>query len=92
MILLNRTCFGRLDSSIAYFPKVEWFERVPALVLFWLILLLGVQPNWMLRWSEATTTAMVATAPPAAVLQVAAEVDGQAPRLSHTPPRGELNL
>jgi NAD(P)H-quinone oxidoreductase subunit 4 len=62
VILLNRTCFGRLDNNIAYFPKVEWFERVPALILFWFILLLGIQPNWMLQWSEATTDAMVAIA------------------------------
>ena len=70
VILLNRTCFGRLDNQIAYFPKVEWFERVPALVLFWLILLLGIQPNWMLRWSESTTTSMVASVSPAPAVQV----------------------
>lgn len=75
VILLNRTCFGRLDNQIAYFPKVEWFERVPALVLFWLILLLGIQPNWMLRWSESTTTSMVAVVSPIPVVQVLHPVD-----------------
>lgn len=60
VILLNRTCFGKLDNK-AYYPKVQWAERIPALVLAALLILLGVQPNWLLRWSEPTTTAMVAT-------------------------------
>lgn len=63
VILLNRTCFGKLDNAIAYFPKVEWRERVPALVLALTIFFLGVQPNWLVRWSESTTTAMVAAVP-----------------------------
>ncbi len=71
VILLNRTCFGRLDNAIAYFPKVEWRERVPALILALTILFLGIQPTWLVRWSESTTTAMVATIPPASTQQVA---------------------
>ncbi len=62
VILLNRTCFGKLDNGIAYFPKVEWRERVPALILAITIFFLGVQPSWLVRWSESTTTAMVAAA------------------------------
>ncbi|MGK7890411.1 MAG: NADH-quinone oxidoreductase subunit M [Leptolyngbyaceae cyanobacterium] len=63
VILLNRTCFGRLDNAIAYFPKVEWRERVPALMLVISIVFLGLQPTWLVRWSEATTTQMVAAIP-----------------------------
>ncbi len=62
VILLNRTCFGRLDN-LAYYPKVQWFEKTPALILAALIIFLGIQPNWLVRWSEPTTTAMVATIP-----------------------------
>jgi NAD(P)H-quinone oxidoreductase subunit 4 len=75
VILLNRTCFGKLDNAIAYFPKVEWRERVPAFVLASLIFFLGVQPTWLVRWSESTTTSMVAAVPnsnqPAIALQTA---------------------
>lgn len=63
VILLNRTCFGRLDSNLAYYPKVEWHEKMPALILAALIVFLGVQPNWLVRWTEPTTTAMVAAIP-----------------------------
>ncbi|WP_299491140.1 NADH-quinone oxidoreductase subunit M [Acaryochloris sp. IP29b_bin.137] len=62
VILLNRTCFGRLDNSLAYFPKVHWDERVPALILTLLIFILGIHPTWLVRWSEPTTTYLVAEA------------------------------
>jgi len=61
VILLNRTCFGKLDNATAYYPNVTWTEHTPALVLAALIFFLGVQPSWLLRWSEPTTKAMVAT-------------------------------
>jgi NAD(P)H-quinone oxidoreductase subunit 4 len=63
VILLNRTCFGRLDNKLAYYPKVLWSERVPALILASLIFILGVQPYWLVRWSEQTTTALMAAVP-----------------------------
>lgn len=60
VILLNRTCFGKLDNKTAYYPLVTWKERVPAIVLTALILFLGIQPNWLVRWTEPTTNAIVA--------------------------------
>jgi NAD(P)H-quinone oxidoreductase subunit 4 len=71
VILLNRTCFGKLDNKLAYYPKVLRSEQIPALIMVALILFLGVQPIWMLRWSERTTTAMVAAVPTDKVQQVA---------------------
>jgi NAD(P)H-quinone oxidoreductase subunit 4 len=64
VILLNRTCFGKLDNKIAYFPKVKWQEHTPALVLAATIFFLGIQPTWLVRWSEPTIAAMVAAIPP----------------------------
>ncbi|YAF94328.1 MAG: NADH-quinone oxidoreductase subunit M [Nodularia sp. CChRGM 3473] len=64
VILLNRTCFGKLDNNLAYYPKVFWSEKIPAIVLAFLIIFLGIQPTWLVRWSETTTTAMVATIAP----------------------------
>ena len=62
VILLNRTCFGRLDNQLAYYPKVLWSERIPALLLAAVILFLGVQPKWLVYWSEPTTSQMSQTA------------------------------
>lgn len=55
VILLNRTCFGKLNNQLAYYPKVLATETIPALVLTVIILLLGIQPNWLIKWIEPTT-------------------------------------
>jgi NAD(P)H-quinone oxidoreductase subunit 4 len=55
VILLNRTCFGKLDNKLAYYPPVLKSETIPAFVLTVIILFLGIQPNWLLRWIEPTT-------------------------------------
>lgn len=71
VILLNRTCFGKLDNAIAYFPKVVGSERTPALILSALVIVLGIQPNWLVRWSEATSTALIAAVPLTQTQQIA---------------------
>lgn len=63
VILLNRTCFGRLDNDTAYYPRVSGFEQLPAILLAALILFLGIQPTWLVKWSEAASGAMVAAIP-----------------------------
>ena len=55
VILLNRTCFGKLNNDLAYYPTVSRSETIPAFVLTAIILFLGIQPNWLLRWTEPTT-------------------------------------
>lgn len=71
VILLNRTCFGKLDNELAYYPKVTLSERVPALVLAALIFFLGIQPNWLLKWCEPTAQAMTIAMQNHASVQVA---------------------
>ncbi|MEN9207354.1 MAG: NADH-quinone oxidoreductase subunit M [Gloeomargarita sp. GMQP_bins_120] len=61
VILINRTCFGRLDNRTAYYPRVLLAEKVPALVLAGLILFLGVQPRWLVQWSETTAQRLAVT-------------------------------
>ena len=47
VIIINRTLFGKLPN-LTYLPKVLDYERVPAIVLTVLIILLGIQPNWLI--------------------------------------------
>lgn len=61
LLLVNRTFFGRLPDQFSELPKVYWSERLPAIGLAILIVFLGLQPSWMVRWSETTTTAMLTT-------------------------------
>ncbi len=63
VILINRTCFGRLDSQKAYYDKVSTGERIPALVLAALVVVLGLRPGWLVQWSATSAEAMVAAMP-----------------------------
>jgi NAD(P)H-quinone oxidoreductase subunit 4 len=48
VILINRTLFGKLADNLSYIPKVQNYERIPAIVMTVLIILLGVQPNLLI--------------------------------------------
>ena len=61
VILLNRTCFGKLNNELAYYPKVLWSERIPALILAATITFLGIQPNFLIRLIEPTTNGLIAS-------------------------------
>ncbi|MEH2420932.1 MAG: NADH-quinone oxidoreductase subunit M [Nostoc sp.] len=61
LILLNRAFFGRLSAQVTNLPRVYWSDRIPAAILAVLIVIFGIQPNWLVRWSEPTITAMVNT-------------------------------
>ncbi len=67
VILINRTCFGRLDSETAYYDKVTIAEKVPALVLAALVLILGLRPGWLVQWSAVTSEGLVAAVPTSSV-------------------------
>jgi len=56
LLMVNRVFFGRLTPELSNLPKVLWSERIPALVLAFLIILFGLQPNFMIRWSENQAT------------------------------------
>lgn len=55
VILLNRTCFGKLDNKLGYYPKVTLRESLPPLILTILIIVLGIQPDLLLRPIESIT-------------------------------------
>jgi NAD(P)H-quinone oxidoreductase subunit 4 len=63
LILLDRAFFGRLSAQVIDLPQVLWKERLPGMVLAILIVILGIQPGWLVGLSETTTAAMVTTAP-----------------------------
>jgi NAD(P)H-quinone oxidoreductase subunit 4 len=71
VILLNRTCFGKLDNKTSYYPKVLFPEKAPAFVLAALIFFFGIQPTWLVRWMEPTTTAIITAASTESNQQVA---------------------
>jgi NAD(P)H-quinone oxidoreductase subunit 4 len=59
LLLVNKTFFGRLTEAFSDLPQVRWSERYPGVLLAVLIVILGLQPNWMVRWTDVTTTAIL---------------------------------
>lgn len=82
VIMLNRTCFGKLDCATAYYPRVTLWEQAPALVLTALIVWLGIQPTWLVRWSETTTATLATSAP---IERHAVSLEKPSPEVSATP-------
>ncbi len=58
LLLTNRAFFGRLSPQVSNLPRVSWAERAPAVVLAALIVIYGIQPNWLARWTESTIAAI----------------------------------
>ncbi|MEN9205151.1 MAG: NADH-quinone oxidoreductase subunit M [Thermostichales cyanobacterium BF4_bins_65] len=54
--LVNRVFFGRLSERAIAMPRRQSQERLPALVLAGLIIYFGIQPAWLLHWSQATVS------------------------------------
>jgi NAD(P)H-quinone oxidoreductase subunit 4 len=59
LILMNRAFFGRLSAQVTNLPRVYWSDRIPAMILAVLIVIFGIQPNWLARLAEPTITQMV---------------------------------
>lgn len=59
LILMNRAFFGRLSAQVTNLPRVFWSDRLPAVILAVLIVIFGIQPTWLVRWTEPTVKAML---------------------------------
>jgi hypothetical protein len=53
---------------------VTFEEKLPAFILASLILFLGIQPNWLVKWGEPTATGMIAALPTVVNEAVADEI------------------
>ncbi|NJL99514.1 MAG: NADH-quinone oxidoreductase subunit M [Synechococcaceae cyanobacterium SM2_3_2] len=53
VILLNRTCFGKLDNHTAYYPLIQTWERIPGLILAGLIIWFGIQPMSLVQLPQS---------------------------------------
>ena len=58
LLLANRVFFGRLSPVVINLPSVQWSDRIPAIILAVLIVILGIQPNWVVRWTESNANTM----------------------------------
>jgi NAD(P)H-quinone oxidoreductase subunit 4 len=63
LLMVNRVFFGRLTAELAQLPRVLWSERFPAIALSLLIVLFGIQPSWLVRWSEPQAAVLLTGRP-----------------------------
>ncbi|MBW4519259.1 MAG: NADH-quinone oxidoreductase subunit M [Scytolyngbya sp. HA4215-MV1] len=63
LLLVNKVFFGRLSESVMNLPRVRWAERLPAISLALLVVTFGIQPIWLSRWTEVSTTTLVSHFP-----------------------------
>jgi NAD(P)H-quinone oxidoreductase subunit 4 len=80
LLLVNRAFFGRLKTQVAMtldpetkvLPIITWGERLPGLILALTIVVFGLWPNWVLRWSETATSILRPAVTIAAVREASA--------------------
>jgi NAD(P)H-quinone oxidoreductase subunit 4 len=59
LLVVNKVFFGRLSNDLTKLPSIELSKHIPSFVLILLIFTLGIQPSWMVRWSETQATALI---------------------------------
>jgi NAD(P)H-quinone oxidoreductase subunit 4 len=52
LLMINRVFFGRLTPELSRIPRSTWPERFPEIALALFIIVLGLQPSWMIHWTE----------------------------------------
>jgi NAD(P)H-quinone oxidoreductase subunit 4 len=57
LLLINKAFFGRLSAQVQNLEAVSWRERYPSMILTAAIVLFGLQPGWITRWSEPSIVA-----------------------------------
>ena len=59
LLVINKVFFGRLTDSLSHLPPVKWIEHAPAFALLLLIFAFGIQPSWVVQWSEVQAVALL---------------------------------
>lgn len=61
LLMINKVFFGRLTPELINMSPVNWADQFPAVMLVILLFVFGLQPQWLVRWSEIDTAALVAS-------------------------------
>ena len=59
LLVINKVFFGRLTPSLAKLPPEKLLEQAPAFALLVLIIGFGLQPSWVVHWSEVQAIALL---------------------------------
>jgi NAD(P)H-quinone oxidoreductase subunit 4 len=59
LLVINRVFFGRLDESMSKLARVPLLEHLPTLALTASIFAFGIQPSWVIYWTEAQASSLL---------------------------------
>jgi NAD(P)H-quinone oxidoreductase subunit 4 len=59
LLVVNRVFFGRLDESMSKLARVPLWEHLPTFALMFLIFAFGIQPSWVVYWTEVQATSLL---------------------------------
>jgi NAD(P)H-quinone oxidoreductase subunit 4 len=59
LLVVNRVFFGRLDESMSKLPRVPLWEHLPTFALIISIFAFGIQPSWVVYWTEVQATSLL---------------------------------
>lgn len=59
LLVINKVFFGRLTPNLAKLPPEKLLEQAPAFALLVLIIGFGIQPSWVVHWSEVQAIALL---------------------------------
>ncbi len=59
LLVINKVFFGRLTDSLSELPGVKFVEIAPAFALLLLIFAFGIQPSWVVQWTEVQAVALL---------------------------------
>ena len=59
LLVINKVFFGRLTPNLAKLPPERLLEQAPAFALLVLIIGFGLQPSWVIHWSEVQAIALL---------------------------------
>lgn len=59
LLMINKVFFGRLPVELSTLPKVQWRDRIPAAILSVLVVIFGIQPNWVVHLTEPQIASLV---------------------------------
>ncbi|MGL5872422.1 MAG: NADH-quinone oxidoreductase subunit M [Xenococcaceae cyanobacterium] len=59
LLVINRVFFGRLPQELSQLTKVPLVEHLPTFALAFLIFAFGIQPSWVVHWSEVQAVSLL---------------------------------
>jgi NAD(P)H-quinone oxidoreductase subunit 4 len=86
LLMVNRVFFGRLPVYLESLPPVNWGDRIPSIILSLLIIVFGLQPVWLTRWTDAQVGVLLIGQAPSIEALASEPLARPHPAIAQSPP------